>query len=780
MRIISGDEMTSAELRWLADYKDCDKYPKLTSNELQNMDDEVFALQLTDNFFNYSTMKILSCVLYRMFEAVKRGSGREVEDYYKLLGVSRLASGYQIITAYKKKMADKRSNPEKLQKAFDIFTNFVKKQEYDNELYMSNSQNPYRLKNDITRFLTGLRLIGTQGVGGTALLGKFRMNLELIVAKFSYDSSTLHEYFMGLACLNKLRKYTPGFAYVLGGFQCAPLQLYNAKGVMNTFCQSAYDNVNYVIYEKIDGSSLEDYIATSNTVEIQNVRKSKFLVYFIQILFTLQIAQERNRFVHNDLHQQNIILRKLRTFMWVKYTINKKDYYVVTDRIPTIIDYGRSAFDLNRATRYAGLDDPGINVYAKFSSGTDMRKLLFFCLRTMSERRATIMYDYVSAIASFFEGSAIDIVTSNDEFNVRYALPEYHRDNDKTPKQFYNHILKVYPDLKGWVRSEVPKGERVLDCYGYCLRDSEKSFEILFTPIEDKRMNKKKLNTLLTVDIDTSVDTIYSTPITLYLEWKKEIVKLIDLVGVMPKQFGKKDLELYRKVYFDNEKVRLRNENIQLFNNVDGSRVRIPEIPKIDETKEHTYSLEDALRKIEEFSNIEQELSVLQRTKNHILNYESDMTKIKTLLERKDAFLSAEHDGPVADKIKFQKNALQEIFNKYEVHNEDIYKNNQRIDANIKRLDVWYRFLHGLMEYIHQKDLTQDEAKTSIAILVAIQGLTDKGLRINNVNKLLEEVYKELKEKMVVDEPKSPMQKPMFEEEIEVFENGDPMLIDED
>ena len=142
-------------------------------------------------------------------------------------------------------------------------------------------------------------------------------NLKIITIqnyKIIEKASNLHEAFINLYCINKMRKEIPNFSYCFG-----------------------YDfNKKLVYTEMVEGKTFKEWILSPDF----NFRS--FLEILIQILFTLQVAQRKFSFVHYDLTPWNIILKKVKR-REVRYYMDEKCYYTVnTNLIPIIIDTGRS------------------------------------------------------------------------------------------------------------------------------------------------------------------------------------------------------------------------------------------------------------------------------------------------------------------------------------------------------------------------------------------------------------------------------------------------------
>jgi serine/threonine protein kinase len=193
---------------------------------------------------------------------------------------------------------------------------------------------------DIHRYLTGGKKIGGDSAEGVAILAGIDNVRDLVIIKAPKDprnDGLVHEYFVSVTCLNKLRRYVPGFMYSFGAFRCSAPLIQHKK--LLEWCEPDGPSVNYVLFEKVVGPSLSSLMPVLNLEE--------YLSYIIQIAFNLQRAVHDNSFTHYDLHDQNILCREV--------AINKKNkefyvpfilpggetVYVRSNRVATIIDYGR-------------------------------------------------------------------------------------------------------------------------------------------------------------------------------------------------------------------------------------------------------------------------------------------------------------------------------------------------------------------------------------------------------------------------------------------------------
>ena len=118
-----------------------------------------------------------------------------------------------------------------------------------------------------------------------------------------------NEYLVG-SKLNVLRQYTPCFAYMFGKMGKSVIYEYGGEQSLHNWKKDNPNNVN------------------------------DFLLIIIQVLLSIEVAQERYRFIHNDLHGSNIMLRDKRD----SYTllVGNTEYKFNNVIVPCIIDYGLS------------------------------------------------------------------------------------------------------------------------------------------------------------------------------------------------------------------------------------------------------------------------------------------------------------------------------------------------------------------------------------------------------------------------------------------------------
>ena len=147
---------------------------------------------------------------------------------------------------------------------------------------------------------------------------------DYIVRRELLDLNDVHEDFVGVMAMNKLRYYIPNFIYTY-----------------NTFDVKGYD-----------------IFAFEHVNKLSNINSDNFLETYMQVLLALQLALERYGFTHYNLIYDNVILRQLpqvegRFIHENEYRIAyelqepKKTHFLRVRSVATIKDYSRSRIKYN-------------------------------------------------------------------------------------------------------------------------------------------------------------------------------------------------------------------------------------------------------------------------------------------------------------------------------------------------------------------------------------------------------------------------------------------------
>lgn len=176
---------------------------------------------------------------------------------------------------------------------------------------------------------------------------------------------------------------------------------------------------NTIIMEKIgDCQSLGDYLSDDKVIPAVKISLIR------QTIAALAVAQERHSFTHNDLHTDNIMVRKTND-MTHEYIIEEKPYTVKTFGFePVIIDFGCSFMPgepmlgslLFSSTGHGSFFKPDLIVDLRSFFATSLRDL-FFCydelprgaLRTINDVGSSIIDKLdVNNMGWFDDGTTTD------------------------------------------------------------------------------------------------------------------------------------------------------------------------------------------------------------------------------------------------------------------------------------------------------------------------------------------------------------------------------------
>ena len=317
--------------------------------------------------------------------------------------------------------------------------------------------------NNVNQVLPNMVHKPVKSVHGYVIFSDFIKVKNKIVIKTPKTSdeirNILFEYYIGSRFLNKLRTKTPNFMYTYGIFMCNPLvnvtKTTDNKDQTNlsvNFCNDNKKNNIYLLFEKIDGLSLHDFILNINSEkQLDDVINCAF-----QIIFSLNIAQNEGQYAHNDLHSENIMLRIINSPIEHEYIIGKSKYKMKLDYISTIIDYGMNRFVENNIP-LGVTEDSRYNLYPfKNTIGNDIYKFLIstaFSLIVLCHQQKDIHKKLYNKIDEVFEFliSFFRQIYKND---VTVSWDEYLLDKSKTNFDKFKKIILKQQDTYHYPMTE--------------------------------------------------------------------------------------------------------------------------------------------------------------------------------------------------------------------------------------------------------------------------------------------------------------------------------------
>lgn len=233
----------------------------------------------------------------------------------------------------------------------------------------------------IHQWFSDPKIISTGSLEGnvisTSIYQYQQSNNVFVIKSPKVGRNLLHELFIGLYGINSLRNHIPNFAYTLGGFSCSSLSI--VRNNILTWCNPDPESNDNIILENIYGINLRQYIINYGTYlkEIHNQTDintyedytiTYILLYYLQILFSINIASKEIQFTHHDLHSLNVILRDVKVpdiSFFIPYQYKNKTIFLYTNKVATIIDFGFSRIEYNN------------KVYSLINSYKDLTKEKF-------------------------------------------------------------------------------------------------------------------------------------------------------------------------------------------------------------------------------------------------------------------------------------------------------------------------------------------------------------------------------------------------------------------
>lgn len=316
--------------------------------------------------------------------------------------------------------------------------------------------------------VTKLRRIGAESVEGVVLLGGLNNEDDLFVIKAPRDpqyDGLLHEYFVGIVALNQLRMNIPNFMYTFAGFKCGAPRI-RGKQVME-WCSSESKVVNYVAYEKITGVALND--------AMKDITLGNFISYYIQIILSTLMAAEKYSYTHYDLHDGNVLLREVDqdTMFWIPYHFSGGEtYYVYTDRIATIIDYGRVHIKYKgKHYGYWGMESDGL-FHDKARPLHDLFKVLgFSCYSALEAKRNDLLRD-LAPLYKFFRNKTnsnnfTNILKRERDTYFELSSTITEKELETSPRDLLEYIRTNYDTIfNDIVAPSLEKNSPIITCEG--------------------------------------------------------------------------------------------------------------------------------------------------------------------------------------------------------------------------------------------------------------------------------------------------------------------------
>jgi len=261
------------------------------------------------------------------------------------------------------------------------------------------------------------------------------------IYKVAKRGDLTHETAVGFLALNPLRKVTPHFMQTYTSFFCSP----PVAGQPQVWCTDSGEQVRYLVAENIvDGIPLRKFLATGTTERI--------VLCLLMTFDGLLVAQRACKFIHNDLHCENVMVQTHREAQSIPYyTESAKPLWLSTLDVPKIIDFGYAAFMHDGQWLHA--------FPKKFSNPNylfDMYKLICFCgEEALRIKRMDVLAIFEKMFAYFNEGTL-----KNRIVRRLYDKKDYYeiKSSRNSPIDFIRYLEKEFQSILRSHISYTPSG----------------------------------------------------------------------------------------------------------------------------------------------------------------------------------------------------------------------------------------------------------------------------------------------------------------------------------
>ena len=210
------------------------------------------------------------------------------------------------------------------------------------------------------------------------------------------NGELIHELAVGYV-LNLLRSKIPNFTYTYSGFWC---DMNQTGDTVKCSENPKVHSTTLTIQEAItSGKGLNDWIEWAVAQLQVDQIKLNLSQILIQVAHALYIAEKEFKYVHFDLHDENVMIRELKAPIDLHLKTDKYDVKLKAVRfLPMIIDYGMNACEykgivLHNRFYHQGSSDAEMHEIGStkdfYYPSFDMFKLVFHTIDDMYDRSSS-------------------------------------------------------------------------------------------------------------------------------------------------------------------------------------------------------------------------------------------------------------------------------------------------------------------------------------------------------------------------------------------------------
>jgi hypothetical protein len=321
--------------------------------------------------------------------------------------------------------------------------------------------------------------------------------------------------------LNKPILIECGKREILSGFQINPMKSqYFVETLGYFYRKSGF----YVVTKYVFGDLLR------NT--LKSMLEKDFINLLLQICIALEMCQEKFLFTHYDLHTANIIVQPVE-----KISVLFDQYKCTFSNTikPVIIDFGMSCGIDEKGNNYGQKNLEEAEIYDRCQPGYDIYTFLIYCTNEVNEN-LELKECIKNILTKFFKN------------NKNYRLCLQRGASSKTPKQFFQYLIRTYK----------PKGI-----------ENRRQFELQIG-VDSKKLSfidhhyyKRPKNPRAEEWIKNDLNLDEPMEVLMEKYWKMKYLKLpskLPCYRMWEKQF----LPMYNKYWKDKIKTDVENRNLHL------------------------------------------------------------------------------------------------------------------------------------------------------------------------------------------------------------------------
>jgi hypothetical protein len=281
----------------------------------------------------------------------------------------------------------------------------------------------------LLEFLTGKGIYGS-------VYTNFMDNIEKYFVVKVMKDFRLHEFKTEAIIsflVNGLRKKIPNFVMTFGSFiGQRPMDIddtYSVTGLTDK------DKTGYLILENIKPAIsfanlfVDDFKKNNNVLESNifktNASLKDYLLVLSQICLSLAVAQKEIGFTHYDLNHNNVMIRRGEPGSYIKYELPNKTYYIQSDVVVTILDFGFShaVFKSNKNINLGIYDFQMYGIMPNASYPMyDIYKFFMFSLNQIKDKNPNLIEE-LKPIFKFFNRTETLEYALTKQGTIFYSLP---------------------------------------------------------------------------------------------------------------------------------------------------------------------------------------------------------------------------------------------------------------------------------------------------------------------------------------------------------------------